>query len=106
MLCYAMLCDRYGRRYWALEPAAATERHAAPVVWVQPRGAGSEAGAGFVGRLPADAATEWECFRGAATVAALAGSLDARGINERALQAAIRQFATARALDHKAAPTT
>ena len=73
------------------------------MVWVQPRGPSSEVGAGFIKRLPPDAATEWQCFRGAATVAALAGSLDARGINERALQAAIRQFACARALDHKAA---
>jgi hypothetical protein len=111
--------DRWGRRHWALPrngpedlsggdsqgagsaagasegngeaTAAAAEVKGAPLVWVEPSAA---AMAGSNSRLPPDVqpgrARAWQLFCGRAASQQLAASLDARGRNERTLQAELR----------------
>ena len=81
--------DRWGRRYWALESGSSE-------LWVQPRMDGT---VGVLDEPPADAhgaepggEEAWQVIAGEESCEALASSLDARGVRERGLQLALKQW--------------
>jgi hypothetical protein len=80
-------CDRRGRCYWAL--STSSEAPTEPVVWIEPSPPPLPPPRKLGGGAGADASDVWHRCVGLEGVEALAESLDARGVRERALQAAL-----------------